>query len=64
MNWFNLIEDKCPKCNSLLFTNKYEPGTGVNCSSIDSCDFFITQEKFQELKKTMTEKRQANLERR
>lgn len=58
MRWKNLTEDKCPKCGAPLFTNNYEPGTGINCSTVGmkalgNCDFFITQERFQELKKKM-----------
>jgi len=56
LKWNNLIEGLCPKCGMRL----YDEDAGVNCSSISSptpCEFFITQEKLQELLKSMNNKR-------
>lgn len=39
LNWNNLTENKCPKCNSELYDDP-----GMNCTN-DNCDFFITREK-------------------
>lgn len=58
LKWSNLLEDRCPKCGLKLFTNNYEPNTGINCEAVGltepwACDFFITQERFQEIKANM-----------
>lgn len=54
MNWKNLLDDKCPKCGARI----YADDPGVNCTMVgdkdNPCDFFITQEKLQELKKKMS----------
>ena len=58
LKWKNLLEDRCPKCGFAIFAN--DPG--VHCSMVGSgCDFFITQERLQELKREMGD--QAMLDR-
>lgn len=58
MQWQNLLENRCPKCGSTIF----HEDSGVNCTAVgDGCDFFITQERLQQLKAKMQE--QADSER-
>lgn len=45
MKWKNLVYDCCPKCSSKLYTKD----AGITCSG-KGCDFFITHNKFLELK--------------
>lgn len=50
MRWKNLLEDRCPKCGSGI----YATDPGVHCKGVgQGCDFFITQERLQELKEKM-----------
>lgn len=46
MKWYNLKNNKCPKCSSYL-TGK-ENSTLLNCSD-PQCDFRISTEKFTQL---------------
>ena len=60
LKWENLLVDKCPKCGSKIFAD--DPG--VNCTAVGmkppwGCDFFITQERLQELKKKISVQRAA-----
>lgn len=46
MKWFNLKQNKCPKCNKdFLIYAKFYPSGSIECK----CGFFITKEKMDEL---------------
>jgi hypothetical protein len=53
MKWYNLKNNKCPKCSSVL-TGK-EDSVMLNCSKPD-CDFKIGTEKFTELSNAYVQK--------
>lgn len=47
LKWENLLERKCPKCGCGLYDDP-----GMNCEN-DYCDFFITEERFQQICKNL-----------
>lgn len=60
MKWANLNATKCPECNKQL-TRHF---SGYECRSFDTylnkpCEFFITFEKYDAIRKKMREARKS-----
>ena len=41
-HWQNLLDNRCPGCNSRLITKKTSGETYHNCDNPDGCDFGIS----------------------